>query len=425
MDESRKNKFIDFFVGTPAYNNDKDYAAFASFTAPLNMFFLICLVLHTIYMLVFTYFGITTMQTFDMIGVILYAVFVIMLKYFKGSWLPCILLTCFELFLHQICSVNLFGLQSGFQYLMIPLIFMTALIGNKGKLMQYVRNVIILIACVTFLYLVIFYNNRVALYDLPYGVNVGLLIVNVTLSFIVTAIYTARIFSSVDNKRSELDISVDEKIKAIENMQHQIIISFANIIEARDGSTGKHVKRTSEYVAALVDELKRHGDYDDILTQQYMHDTVFSAPLHDIGKITVPDAILQKPGKLTKEEFEKIKNHTVNGKKIIEQAMSDIEDEEFLKVAKCVALYHHESWDGKGYPYGIEGEQIPLCARIMTIADYFDALSAKRVYKSAMPTSEVFENIKEQRGKKFDPIVTDAFLRIRDTIDEIAKANAD
>ena len=139
MDESRKNKFIDFFVGTPAYNNDKDYAAFASFTAPLNMFFLICLVLHTIYMLVFTYFGITTMQTFDMIGVILYAVFVIMLKYFKGSWLPCILLTCFELFLHQICSVNLFGLQSGFQYLMIPLIFMTALIGNKGKLMQYVR----------------------------------------------------------------------------------------------------------------------------------------------------------------------------------------------------------------------------------------------------------------------------------------------
>lgn len=425
MDKNKKNKIFEFFVGTPAYNDDKDYAAFASFTAPLNMFFLICLVLHTIYMLVFAYFRITTMQIFDIIAVILYAMFVILLKYMKGSWLYCILLTCFELFLHQICSVKLFGLQSGFQYLMIPLIFMTALIGNKGKMMQYVRNVIICIASVTFICLVVFYNNDMPLYKLPYVVNLGLLIVNVTLSFIVTAIYTARIFSSVDNKRSELDISVDEKIRAIENMQNQIIISFANMIEARDGSTGKHVKRTSEYVRALVEELKAHGDYADTLTDRYVHDMILSAPLHDIGKITVPDAILQKPGRLTKEEFEQIKNHTVNGKKIIEESMSDIEDDEFLKIAKCVALYHHESWDGSGYPYGIEGEQIPLCARIMTIADYFDALSAKRVYKAAMPTSEVFQNIREQRGKKFDPVVTDAFLRISDRIDAIAKANAD
>ena len=425
MDESRKNKFMDFFVGTPAYNNDKDYAAFASFTAPLNMFFLICLVLHAIYLLVFSYFRIMTMQAFEIISVILYAVFVIMLKYFKGSWLSCILFMVFELFLHQICSVNLFGLQSGFQYLMIPLIFMTALIGNRGKLMKYVRNAIIFIASVTFIWLVVYFNNKVPLYDLPYAVNVGLLIINVTISFIVTAVYTARIFSSVDNKRSELDISVDEKIAAIERMQNQIIISFANIIEARDGSTGKHVKRTTDYVEALVQELKRNGDYDDILTERYMHDTMISAPLHDIGKIKVPDAILQKPGRLTKEEFETIKNHTINGKEIIEKAMSDIEDEEFLKVAKCVALYHHECWDGSGYPYGIEGDAIPLCARIMTIADYFDALSAKRVYKASMPTSEVFENIKQQRGKKFDPIVTDAFLRIREQIDEIAKANAD
>ncbi len=425
MDINKKNKVVDFFVGTPAYNDDKDYAAFASFTAPLNMFFLICLVLHAIYLLVFSYFQITTMQAFEIISVVLYAVFVIMLKYFKGSWLSCILFMVLELFLHQICSVNLFGLQSGFQYLMIPLIFMTALIGNKGRLMKYVRNVIIFVASVTFIWLVVYFNNKNPLYSLPYAVNVGLLIINVTISFIVTAVYTARIFSSVDNKRSELDISVDEKIAAIERMQNQIIISFANIIEARDGSTGKHVKRTTDYVVALVNELKRNGDYDDILTERYMHDTMISAPLHDIGKITVPDAILQKPGRLTKEEFETIKNHTVNGKAIIEKAMSDIEDEEFLKVAKWVALYHHECWDGSGYPYGIEGDAIPLCARIMTIADYFDALSAKRVYKSAMPTSEVFENIRQQRGKKFDPIVTDAFLRIREQIDDIAKANAD
>ena len=193
MNMSKKNKVVDFFVGTPAYNNDKDYAAFASFTAPLNMFFLICLVLHAIYLLVFSYFRITTMQAFEIISVVLYAVFVIMLKYFKGSWLSCILFMVFELFLHQICSVNLFGLQSGFQYLMIPLIFMTALIGNKGKLMKYVRNVIIFVASVTFIWLVVYFNNKSPVYSLPYAVNVGLLIINVTISFIVTAIYTARI----------------------------------------------------------------------------------------------------------------------------------------------------------------------------------------------------------------------------------------
>ena len=156
-----------------------------------------------------------------------------------------------------------------------------------------------------------------------------------------------------------------------------------------------------------------------------MHDVMMSAPLHDIGKITIPDSILTKAGRLTQNEFNTIKQHTVNGKALIEESMSDIEDEEFLKVAKSVALYHHECWDGSGYPYGISGDEIPLCARIMTIADYFDALVAKRSYKAALPTSVVFDNIKEQRGKKFDPVVVDAFLRIRDTIDEIAKANAD
>ena len=120
-----------------------------------------------------------------------------------------------------------------------------------------------------------------------------------------------------------------------------------------------------------------------------------------------------------------IKKHTINGKEIIDEAMADIENEDFLKVAKSVAVYHHECWDGSGYPYGIQGDEIPLCARIMTIADYFDALVAKRSYKAALPTSVVFDNIVEQRGKKFDPVVTDAFLRIRDQIDEIARANAD
>lgn len=419
-----RKRFFDFFLGTPSYNEDKDYAAYAVITAPLNMLFLTCLLLHTAYLVTFSALSIYMMVIFDGICVLLYSAFVIFLKHFKGSWLPCTLVTVFELFLHQICSVVFFGLSPGFQYLMIPLIFMSVFLRKDGKIFKYLRNAIIIIASATFILLIIIFNDYKPNYHLPDQVNNGLLIINCLTSFIVTAIYTSRIFYSLDSQRTELDNSVAEKVNAIEKMQSQIIISFADIIEARDGNTGKHVKRTSEYVEALVKELKRNGDYADILDEQYMHDVMLSAPLHDIGKITISDTILLKPGRLTKSEFDIIKNHTINGKILIEHAMSDIENEQFLKVAKSVALYHHECWDGSGYPFGIEGEQIPLCARIMTIADYFDALVTKRSYKEALPTSVVFDDIKSLRGKKFDPIVADAFLRIRDQIDEIAKSNA-
>ena len=421
-----KSRLNSFFVGTPSYNNDKDYAAFASLSAPLNMFFLICLVLHTGYLMAFSLYKIYVMVMFDIVGVILFATFVVLLKHFKGSWLPCTLLTITELYLHQICCIALFGLEPGFQYLMIPLMFLSVFISSKkSRIVVFLRNTITFIASITFIFLLVYFSEYVPRYNMHSLVNTSLLVVNCITSFLATAIYAGRVVYSIDTKRSELDVSVDEKIAAIEHMQNQIIISFANIIEARDGNTGKHVIRTSEYVQALVMELKERGDYSDILDDQYIKNTILSAPLHDIGKITVPDAILLKPGKLTEEEFKQIKNHTINGKKLIEGSMSAIENADFINIAKSVALYHHECWNGEGYPYGIKGEDIPLCARIMTIADVFDALAAKRVYKAAMPISEVFSIIRSERGKKFDPIVTDAFLAIEPQITAIAQSNAD
>ena len=419
------NKFADFFVGTPAYNNDKDFAAYAALTAPLNMFFLICLVLHTGYLILFSLNRILLLQIFDFVAVILFATFVILLKYFKGSWFPCTLLTVGELFLHQICAVALFGLGPGFQYLMIPLTFLMVFITKRGKMIQFIRRAVMLISAITFIFLLVYFNDYVPPYELTSATSTILLIVNCITSFLATSIYAGRVFISIDTKRSQLDVSVDEKIARIERMQNQIVISFANIIEARDGSTGKHVLRTSEYVQALVFELQRRGNYSETLTHKYAKNTILSAPLHDIGKITVPDSILLKPGKLTDEEFNAIKNHTKNGKKIIEESMTTIENEDFLEIAKAVALYHHECWNGTGYPYGLKGFDIPLCARIMTIADVFDALAAKRVYKKAMPISEVFDIIRSERGKKFDPVVTDAFLGIQDQIASIAQSNAD
>ncbi len=420
-----KGKVLDFFTGTPTYNDDKDYSDYAYFSAPLNIFFLSCLLLHGVYMGVFSYLNIPLMVALDGVCVVLYTAFVIILRRVKGSWIFCALLSALEIYLHQICTVRFFGLLPGFHYLLIPLMFLSVFIRKKGKVYAILRKIVIALASLTFIFLVVFFSDYQPVYNLRNWLNTTLIIINCLISFLVTAVFISRLVVSLDEKRSELDTSVNEKVNEIENMQNQIIISFANIIEARDGSTGKHVKRTSLYVEALVKELKNNGDYDDILDDEYMHDTMLSAPLHDIGKITIPDAILTKAGRLTQTEFQKIQMHTINGKEIIEEAMSDIENEGFLKVAKSVALYHHECWDGSGYPYGIAGDEIPLCARIMTIADYFDALVAKRSYKAALPTSVVFDNIVEQRGKKFDPVVTDAFLRIRDQIDEIAKANAD
>lgn len=395
-----QSKLLDFFTGTPTYNDDKDASDYAYFSAPLNIFFLSCLLLHGAYMGVFSYLKIPLMVALDGVCVVLYTAFVIILKRVKGSWIFCALLSALEIYLHQICTVRFFGLSPGFHYLLIPLMFLSVFIRKKGKVYTVLRNIMIALASVTFIYLVVFFIDYQPIYNLRSWLNTGLIIINCIISFLVTAVFISRLVVSLDEKRSELDTSVNEKVNEIEKMQNQIIISFANIIEARDGSTGKHVKRTSLYVEALVKELKNNGDFPDILDDEYMHDTMLSAPLHDIGKITIPDAILTKAGRLTQTEFQKIQMHTINGKEIIEEAMSDIENEGFLKVAKSVALYHHECWDGSGYPYGIAGDEIPLCARIMTIADYFDALVAKRSYKAALPTSVVFDNIVEQRGKK-------------------------
>ena len=427
-DKIKKGRFSDFFVGTPAYNNDKDYAAYAALTAPLNMFFLICLVLHTGYIIMFSLNRILILQIFDFVSVILYATFVILLKYFKGSWFPCTLLTVGELFLHQICAVALFGLEPGFQYLMIPLMFLMVFISKRGRMIKFLRRAVMILSAFTFIFLVVYFNDYIPPYELGQQNNTVLLIVNCITSFLATAIYAGRVYISTDTKRSQLDESVDEKIARIERMQNQMVISFANIIEARDGSTGKHVLRTSEYVQALVFELQRRGNYSETLTAKYAKNTILSAPLHDIGKITVPDSILQV---FVLQECSVFYQPQLLGDlvlRFLEEAgillLAHLV-EDFLEVAKAVVLYHHECWNGAGYPYGIKGFDIPLCARIMTIADVFDALAAKRVYKKAMPISEVFDIIRSERGKKFDPVVTDAFLGIQDQIASIAQSNAD
>jgi len=211
----------------------------------------------------------------------------------------------------------------------------------------------------------------------------------------------------------------DPAVSQIKNYHEEMIMGFATLVENKDGSTGGHIKRTSDYVRLLVEELRRRGHYKSALTKDYVNDLYLAAPMHDIGKIAVPDAVLQKPGKLTAEEFEIMKQHTTKGGTIIRETFGHLGNKSYTQMAYQVAKFHHEKWNGAGYPKGLEGDEIPLCARIMAVADVFDAVSEKRCYRDAMPLDKCFEIIAGGSGTDFDPVIAEAFLGIREKVEQI------
>lgn len=196
-------------------------------------------------------------------------------------------------------------------------------------------------------------------------------------------------------------------------LQYKTIVGMANLIEGRDEDTGEHVKRTSWFVDRIARKLVEKGVYRDEIDDEFLENLWKAAPLHDIGKIKVPDAILKKPGKLTDEEFEIMKRHAAQGGQIVYETMDGIEERQYIEMAHDVAKYHHEKWNGTGYPEGLSGEAIPLCARIMAVADVFDALTSKRCYKPAMSIEKAFQIIEESSGSHLDPVVAEAFIELR------------
>lgn len=200
-----------------------------------------------------------------------------------------------------------------------------------------------------------------------------------------------------------------------------IIVAMASIAETRDNETGNHILRTQHYVRCLAERLGTLPRFNGLLDREVI-DTLFkAAPLHDIGKVGVPDSILLKPGPLTAEEFEIMKTHTTLGFEVIEKAQQHVGVRlPVLEAAKEIAHYHQEKWDGSGYPEGLSGERIPLSARLMALADVYDALVSRRVYKEPMPHLRAVEIIKEGRGKHFDPVVVDAFVEVQNEFNAIA-----
>ena len=197
----------------------------------------------------------------------------------------------------------------------------------------------------------------------------------------------------------------------IEKMQNNLITTLATAVEERDACTGGHIVRTEQYVSQLVDKIRKKEKYSK-LSRLYFRNVVMAAPMHDLGKIKIPDSILNKPGKLTSEEYEVMKKHAVYGADFIQKSMKNVDDDTYLSVAVNIAKYHHERYDGTGYPENLKGEQIPLEARIMALADVYDALVSKRPYKEAYSKEKAMEIIKEGIGTQFDPELAPIFLEI-------------
>ena len=221
------------------------------------------------------------------------------------------------------------------------------------------------------------------------------------------------------NYSARLEKDVKQKASEIRHIQRSVIAGLADIVEERDGETGDHIKRTRDYVKIMATDMKNAGLYPEILTDEYIEMLYDVAPLHDIGKISISDAILLKPGKLTPEEFETMKTHSVHGSGIIHNIMTGIETEEYIEMASDVAGFHHEKWNGTGYPTGLSGTDIPLSARIMAVADVYEAVRAKRCYKEPMDKEEARKIIFDGKGTHFDPNVVDSFSNCIDKIEKI------
>lgn len=234
-----------------------------------------------------------------------------------------------------------------------------------------------------------------------------------------STVILARVRTQVDLKRSRdwlknqnayLEAEIARRMEDINLIQDITINALAELAETRDPETGNHIKRTQEYVRILAEYLRSNARFKDYLTDATVNLIAKSAPLHDIGKVGIPDNILLKPAKLDAEEWVVMKSHSVLGTLAIERAVRHADRSvKFLDIAKQIARFHHEKWDGSGYPEGLQGEQIPIPARLMALADVFDALISRRTYKEPLPIAQVCQIIEAERGHHFDPDIVDAF----------------
>ena len=360
------------------------------------------------------------------LNLVLHAVFFILLSLFM-----------FVMFLHTLSFIKGFPQKLIFRFLIflpfiisviLILVFLPELEFIIGKKVNYSMGISVvvcyLVILLYFILIFVFTVRRIKYLEVRKRINVMSFLFISLLILISQIIFPEILISSLVPAFSLIALYInieDPVLRRMKNYNSEIVTSFATLVESRDSSTGSHVKRTKSYVKILLDEIKTNNLYSSIMTKDFEDKMMNAAPMHDIGKISIPDTILQKPGKLTDEEYSVMKKHSVLGGEIIQEIFKDMDDKEFLNIAYDVTRYHHEKWNGNGYPEGLVGKEIPFSARIMAIADVFDAISAKRCYRDAMPLDKCFAIIKEGKGVDFDPVLTDLFLNAREKVEKVCK----
>ncbi len=219
--------------------------------------------------------------------------------------------------------------------------------------------------------------------------------------------------------RDDLQGQVDKQVEKINDAHRAAILALSKLAESRDDDTGKHLERTQTYCKMLAGQLTSTPEFTDIIDEDYIETIYWASPLHDIGKVAIPDAILNKPGKLTDEEFALMKTHAAHGADTIFAVARQYPNNFFFNMGHKIARSHHEKWNGSGYPDGLSGDAIPLCARIMAVSDVYDALTSKRCYKDAFSHERAREILVNDSGAHFDPDVVKAFLAIDSEIDQV------
>jgi len=232
----------------------------------------------------------------------------------------------------------------------------------------------------------------------------------------ITKPFSAPVLLNRMKTHLEIDEIIRQRTSRLRDIQNSIVAVLADMVETRDKGTGGHIERTSEYIEILLKEMKERGLYADEMKDWDIEKMISSARMHDLGKISITDTIINKPSKLTDNEFEIMKNHAKEGERIIDEIISRTGERDFLYNAKLFAGTHHERWDGNGYPRGLKGTEIPLQGRIMAIVDVYDALVSERPYKKAFTKEEALEIIMQNAGTHFDPKIAELFYEVRDRI---------
>lgn len=386
----------------------------------LTRLFIFALISHILMFVLFFIYDVTTMMYFNIVSILLYVVLIIISKSsVKTKLIPLsVVSSVLEVICHQVLAIICVGSDIGFEYYVI-MIGLVAMLQAKEIVTKKAK----ILYCTIILCLIVLVKLHAAhnepIYILPDTVKYVLLSVVTFISIFGIFAFSFIQWNLNEHYKTQIEELLSDRNIKIQEMQEKIIRNFADIIEKRDGSTGGHIKRTSAYVQAIIDALYEDGKYKDSLTAEYSKMIVSAAPLHDIGKISISDSILCKKGKLTTEEFDIMKTHSLVGGSMLKDLLGNLESDEYVHVATDISRYHHEKWNGKGYPEGISKFEIPLSARIMAVADVFDALTSVRCYKEKYTLDEAYKIIEEESGKQFDPVIINEFIRIKPRMKKI------